>query len=772
MMGVNRLPSTRACSIAIMLALAAGACAADLPGEVLVTNGSAEQGAVGETPPFWRPVADDGDKEAEGGFPFKTVSDGHDSAKAIMIDKPKGCPLVHIEQSVSLELTEPMHYRYSVWLRGGRAMPDSADLFINASAPGVTLGWTREMFLDVGKEWAQHSLDFYTPAAFDADGKPLLLDARLCIQLRENGPLYIDDVSFRRLDVSPQETAQIESLKKVLNMPGVVKAPFSVMGGIIPGPNGTLRAFTADYRLRHSTDGGVTWGAGEKLAIDDPFDRLSGAILMRNGDIGIWSVSGRKPLYFWRSADGGKTWSKRIPVGPAGAAYHGNAMIEMRSEATGTPLGWYISVTPVDDKKDSAQTESTFETVSGGVVGAGAAALTLAEGDKAMYGATRMTLDRKIAADDQYRYRVKVRADQKARFCLYVEAWNHQANKGSKTREYFNATPDWETYEVTLVTSQDAAGLDGFRVTVQLYTPGAQLLFDDVKIDRVAPAPKEIAVTNASFEHAPSGRLILPVRQFWNAHAGIYEPAGAYGTINGKRMKIEGHAHDPEMELAYVHYSDDSGRTWQRSECDIMIWKDDGLGGIWACDEPNVAQLKDGRLLMLVRTVLGRLYQCFSTDDGRRWSQPVPTELPTSTSPCSLERVPENEYTLKTGRAGDLLIAWNNVSREETRKGLRRARLCSAVSRDDGKTWEHVRTIAAIGVPPLDEMAQLDPPGMTRADKDIGELPMPFGTAGYPDITVHGDSVLVQYYLAFKRPSMSGGGRLFIRPLDWFYGEE
>ncbi|MFH0965920.1 MAG: hypothetical protein V2A58_18125, partial [Planctomycetota bacterium] len=61
--------------------------------------------------------------------------------------------------------------------------------------------------------------------------------------------------------------------------------------------------------------------------------------------------------------------------------------------------------------------------------------------------------------------------------------------------------------------------------------------------------------------------------------------------------------------------------------------------------------------------------------------------------------------------------------------------------------------------------------GMTRADKELGELPLPFGTAAYPDITFHGDHVLVRYYMSFRKPSMSAGGRLHILPLGWFYGE-
>ena len=763
--------------IAAALTMAAVACAAEVPGENLLSNGGAEQGTVGQAPPSWNPVGEDGKKD----FPLKTVPNGRSGAKAIMIDRPAGYEPVRIQQSVSLQLAEPSHYRYSVWLRGDSPMPASADLFIDTAVPAGAgfIHGTRGMFLDVGTEWTLYSVDFYTPEAFDADGKPFSIEARLSVQLRKEGPLYIDDASFGRVSISAELKAQIESLRKALNAPGVVQAPYQVMGGIVPGPDGTLLAFKEDFTLRRSTDGGITWGAQEKLAIDDRFDRLSGVIRMRSGDIGIWSAGGRRPLYFWRSADGGKTWSKRILMGPEGerqpgGPYHGNAMIEMASKdkEDTRPVGWDWRTCSRDGEDNPPGSRSKYETVLGGTAGVRAVAMTLDEADRNMGGATQVTLDRPIAAGDRYRLSASVKASAPARFGLYLNVYNPKTTKECNERKYFDATTEWKTFEVTLETTGDVAGVDSFRVCVPFYTQGAQLVLDDVRVERITPEPRELSVANASFEQAAVGRLVLGVRESMNAHAGIYEPAGAFGTINGKRIKVEGHGHDPEIDLAFAYYSDDGGRTWSRSECHIMIWKDDGLGGIWPCDEPNIAQLKDGRLLMFVRTLLGRLYQCSSSDGGRRWSQPEPTNLPSSYSPCSLEAVPANEYTVKAGRAGDLLCVWNNVSREEVCKGFRRARLCSAVSRDDGKTWEHVRTLAAIGVPPLDEMAQLDPPAMTRADREIGELPMPFGTASYPDITVHGDSVLVQYYMSFRRPNMSAGGRLHIRPLAWFYGED
>jgi hypothetical protein len=252
----------------------------------------------------------------------------------------------------------------------------------------------------------------------------------------------------------------------------------------------------------------------------------------------------------------------------------------------------------------------------------------------------------------------------------------------------------------------------------------------------------------------------MPVREANTVHQGLWKGAGAFGTVGGQRVLTEGHAHVLEMDVSFAYTSSDSGRTWRRSEGQIIIWKDDGYGGMWPCDEPNVVELKDKRLLMFVRTTLGRIYQSTSTDGGQTWSYPEPTGLPASYSPCSLKRIP---------RTGDLLCVWNNVSAEEIRRGLRRGRLSTALSKDDGRTWVNVKTLDAAGIPAIKGLAPLSVPGMVRADKDLGELPVGFGLVHYPDIVFVGDRVIVKYARKILKPPIEMGCRLQNLPLDWFY---
>lgn len=217
-----------------------------------------------------------------------------------------------------------------------------------------------------------------------------------------------------------------------------------------------------------------------------------------------------------------------------------------------------------------------------------------------------------------------------------------------------------------------------------------------------------------------------------------------------------------------VYYDDDGGTTWKRSEGDIVIWKDDGFGGMWCCDEPNVVELSDGRLLMVVRTRLGRICQASSPDGGVTWDYPESSDVPTGISPCSLKHILETPYTKEARRAGDLLLVWNNVSADELRRGFRRGRLFSAISRHEGKTWEHGRTLDAAGLPPLDWMAEVSPPGMgTRGNDNLRKLPVSIGAVSHLDIAFAGEkNVLVKHMKVFSNPAIAIGDRLQILPLN------
>ena len=265
-----------------------------------------------------------------------------------------------------------------------------------------------------------------------------------------------------------------------------------------------------------------------------------------------------------------------------------------------------------------------------------------------------------------------------------------------------------------------------------------------------------------------------------------------WGIWRGRILFCEGHR-GVEMGINMVYYSDDEGLTWKQSVGGVFGWFDErgvpnGEGGIVDVYEPNVAETKDGRLLMIMRSKTGRLLQSYSMDQGVTWLSVLPTELSASQTSPQLINIP---------RTGDLLCVWNQVSCEEIRRGFQRGRLSSAISRDSGLTWESFKTLEL--QEGMDDVARIAPefPIARRVvgRPGLGQLPDGFIMFSQPLVDIVGDLVFVRYARQWpvetgKRPKQKhpgewprtwprqgdqdatmADGELVMRvyPLEWFY---
>ena len=281
------------------------------------------------------------------------------------------------------------------------------------------------------------------------------------------------------------------------------------------------------------------------------------------------------------------------------------------------------------------------------------------------------------------------------------------------------------------------------------------------------------------------GMLVLPSRVCYgnDDHPGLeYRKASSWGTWKGLPLQVSGHYHYPEIDIAAVSRSQDGGRTWQRAE-PLMGWFDahgvaNGYGGVSACDEPSVAETADGRLLFFARSTVGRIVASSSSDGGARWTPVRPTELAASYSPPRLRRIPAT---------GDLICVWNQVSREEIRRGYRRGRLSVAISRDSGASWGNFKTIEmSAGLEDVARIAPEHPVTPVIALPDVGVLPDDFATFDYPNVCFADDRLFLIYHRAWVEsgPDATGARTLGERkgeagqsretvvrsyPLDWFY---
>ena len=168
-------------------------------------------------------------------------------------------------------------------------------------------------------------------------------------------------------------------------------------------------------------------------------------------------------------------------------------------------------------------------------------------------------------------------------------------------------------------------------------------------------AKRDFSLCNATVKRLASGRLLLPANP----------PAP------GKPAETGPYA-------AAMLYSDDDGLTWQVSESRIELPMRGAM-------EPHVEQTADGRVLMVMRNQLGKLHFSESTDEGATWSPAFASSLTAPESCPELTRIPGTS---------DLLMIWNNSYDPAFRSHFgKRSPLTAAVSKDHGKTWQHVRDI-------------------------------------------------------------------------------
>ncbi len=274
-----------------------------------------------------------------------------------------------------------------------------------------------------------------------------------------------------------------------------------------------------------------------------------------------------------------------------------------------------------------------------------------------------------------------------------------------------------------------------------------------------------------------SGRIIQPA--YFSVGQGSWHHEDAPfvgGYLNGKFVSTDAHYYDPHFTVCYVLYSDDEGETWRtNSDGELLIQLEPG-GQVARTNEPSVAEVEPGRLLMIMRNAVGRLFQAWSEDDGDTWSRPEPTQLAASTAPGQIRRLPN----------GHLLVVWNQQSEQEIREGFIRTRMSSAISRNGGGIWECFQNVESIH-----EETHVEPgpirmvrpegrysilPGAAEEVDSEYAVPLPegYGRWSYPAVYVAEDRVLIahHYTLQDTQTGEETGrqNKLKVLPISWFYG--
>ncbi len=174
---------------------------------------------------------------------------------------------------------------------------------------------------------------------------------------------------------------------------------------------------------------------------------------------------------------------------------------------------------------------------------------------------------------------------------------------------------------------------------------------------------------------------------------------------------------------SFCFFSDDNGKSWNRAKGSVDYSKRGAM-------EPEVIELKDGRVLMIIRTQSGHIASSFSSDAGETWSEATSWGVRAPEAPTTLRRIPST---------GDLLLIWNDTYSQGKGHGGQRTPLTAAISSDEGKTWR------------LKKQLETDPDH----------------TYAYTSLAFHNGRAILSYYVGDKNGYISSRFRSL--PIAWFY---
>lgn len=165
----------------------------------------------------------------------------------------------------------------------------------------------------------------------------------------------------------------------------------------------------------------------------------------------------------------------------------------------------------------------------------------------------------------------------------------------------------------------------------------------------VTPLDAYNVINNARVIQLSSGRLLAPTEfceEVWSAR---------------------------EHLRTYMCYSDDGGGTWRAADGIVDAPKRGAM-------EPGLVELRDGRVLQIIRTQTGQIFKSYSSDEGLTWTLPEALGVASPEAPSTIARLPGT---------GDLVLFHNSTVDLAADHCGARCPLSVAVSQDEGLTWRH-----------------------------------------------------------------------------------
>jgi len=231
-----------------------------------------------------------------------------------------------------------------------------------------------------------------------------------------------------------------------------------------------------------------------------------------------------------------------------------------------------------------------------------------------------------------------------------------------------------QTWSDKIVLQENTGGLNVMSVTLRRLSSGAIAMFylqknshSDLKLlvrqseDEAATFGPPITVTGNPGYHVVNNDRITQLRS-----GRLLAPAASSADVIKENHFV-----------SHCYLSDDNGATWRNGKGHVDAAKRGAM-------EPEVIELRDGRVMMIVRTQLGYPGKSYSTDGGDTWGPMTSLGVQAPEAPATLRRIPST---------GDLLLVWNNTYTADAGHSGKRTPLTAAISSDDGETWKSVRNL-------------------------------------------------------------------------------
>lgn len=310
------------------------------------------------------------------------------------------------------------------------------------------------------------------------------------------------------------------------------------------------------------------------------------------------------------------------------------------------------------------------------------------------------------------------------------------------TTEFQNSGSDFAKAHIVGRTSRDGGRTWGEKRVLQTNTGGLNVMSVTLRrLGSESAAGKPGSIAMFYLQKNSFNDLDLLVRFSTDDAATFGEPTlvttdDGYHVVNNDRVTqlSSGRLLVPAASTADVrkvnhfvshsYISDDDGRTWRNGRGHVDAPKRGAM-------EPEVIELRDGRVLMIVRTQLGYIGKSYSSDGGDTWTKLESLGVKAPEAPSTLRRIPST---------GDLLLVWNDTFVPGAGHGGKRTPLTTAVSSDEGMTWRTVGNLES------------------NAKR----------TFSYPSLTFVGERAIMSYW-----ESAESGSELSCRfrslPVSWFY---